>query len=371
MTRCLVTGGAGFIGSHLVDRLVAEGCEVTVLDNLAARVHGSRRPAWLSREARFVLGDVRDAKALARALEGVHVVFHQAAYQDYMPDFSTFVSTNVTSTALLYELIVGSALPVTRVIVASSQAVYGEGQYECAEHGMQQPPARDERQLEAGDWEVRCPQCESRMRPLLLSEEFANPYNAYALSKLSEEMVALRLGRLYGVPTVALRYSITQGPRQSPRNAYSGICRIFCQRILHGRSPVVFEDGRQTRDFVHVDDVVEANMLVLRDERADGGVFNVGSGRPTAVLEYARRLLAALGSELEPVLSGEYRIGDNRHSVSSIARLQALGWAPRHGLERIFEDYVAWVRDCEDGAEHFSAADEQMRRAGVIRRVGH
>jgi dTDP-L-rhamnose 4-epimerase len=367
--RILVTGGAGFIGSHIVDRLLREGHDVTILDNYSPRVHRAGKPAYVPREVRLVEGDVRDRSALGRALEDAEAVFHEAAYQDYQPDFSTFFTTNAGSTALLYELIVEKRLPVAKVIVASSQAVSGEGQYECGEHGLQQPPAREDAQLREGQWELRCPICRAEMRPLPLREEYANPYNAYALSKLSEEMIALRLGRLFGVPTVALRYSITQGARQSLFNVYSGICRIFAQRIRQGRPPVIFEDGRQTRDFVHVEDVVEANLLALRDRRADGRAFNVGAGRATRILEYAREILRAFGSDLEPVLSGEYRVGDNRHSVSSVDRLHELGWAPRHDLPKIFADYIAWIETQGDLGDYVSEADEAMRRLGVVRSV--
>jgi len=369
--RCLVTGGAGFIGSHLADRLLQDGHEVTLLDSLAPRVHRGGHPPHLPCDARLIVGDVRDPRALMRSLEGVEVVFHQAAYQDYLQDFSTFLTVNAGSTALLYELIVGKRLPVSKVIVASSQAVYGEGQYECAEHGLQQPPAREQEHLKAGIWEIGCPSCRRAMQPLLLREEYSNPYNAYGLSKLSEEMVALRLGRLYGIPSVALRYSITQGPRQSPFNAYSGICRIFSQRIAHGEPPVVFEDGLQTRDFVHVHDVVEANIVVMRDNRANGMALNVGSGRATTVLEYAHGILAAFGSQLRPVISGEYRVGDNRHSVSGIERLQQLGWTPRQGLSEVFSDYIAWLRAQAECGDHFAEADVTMRHLGVVCRVEH
>ena len=367
--RCLVTGGAGFIGSHLVDRLVREGREVTILDDFTPRVHRATRPAWLSKDARLVAGDVRDRGALLSALEGVDAVFHEAAYQDYMPDFSTFISTNAVSTALIYELIVEKRFPVAKVVVASSQAVYGEGQYACDRHGLVQPPAREEARLKAGDWEVRCSDCESPLRPLPLEEQHANPYNAYALSKHAEETIALRLGRLHGIPTVALRYSITQGPRQSLFNAYSGICRIFSQRIRRHLPPVIYEDGLQTRDFVHVDDVVEANLRVLDDARADGLAFNVGSGRATTVIEYAHALLAACGSDLQPVVSGEYRVGDNRHSVSSIERLLALGWAPRHDLQRIFSDFLDWLSGQGDGAGFLEEADAALRQKQVVRGV--
>jgi dTDP-L-rhamnose 4-epimerase len=367
--RALVTGGAGFIGSHIVDRLLREGHETTVLDSFAPRVHRGRRPAHLRAEARLIEGDVRDPAALGRALENVEAVFHQAAHQDHMPDFSEFLTTNAGGTALLYELIVARRLPVSKVIVASSQAVYGEGQYLCEEHGFQQPPAREEARLRRGLWDLACGECGGPVRPLLLREEHANPFNAYALSKLAQEMVALRLGRLFGIPTVALRYSITQGARQSIFNTYSGICRIFSARVLKGLPPIVFEDGLQTRDFVHVEDVVEANMVALRDPRAEGRVFNVGSGRATTVMDYARALLAAFGSPLLPELTGEYRVGDNRHSVSDVARLRELGWEPRRTLREIFDDYRGWIDLGAVDLGLVSEADDAMRRSGVVRGV--
>jgi len=214
-------------------------------------------------------GDVRDESAWERALESVDVVFHQAAYQDYMTDYSTFFQTNVVGTALLFEVIRRRHLGIRKVIVASSQAVYGEGQYECAKHGVVLPSARSNEQMRKGDWEVHCPQCGETVQPLLLREDYPNPFNPYALSKLSQELAALRLGLGVGVPTVALRYSVTQGPRQSLLNQYSGILRIFLSRIKSGLPVIVYEDGRQTRDFVHVKDVVDANLLVLESDSAN------------------------------------------------------------------------------------------------------
>ncbi|RKY65569.1 MAG: epimerase [Candidatus Latescibacterota bacterium] len=367
--KALVTGGAGFIGSHTVDRLLEEGYEVRVLDNLDPKVHPKGIPGYLAEEAEFIRGDVRNKEDLRRALKGVDIVVHQAAYQDYLPDYSTFFHTNVVSTALIYEVIREDGLDVEKVLVASSQAVYGEGQYRCEEHGLVQPPARPQEQLERGDWEVRCPLCGRYMEPLLLREEYANPSSPYGTSKYSQELAAIRLGRLLGIPTVALRYSITQGPRQSLYNQYSGICRIFTLRLLNGRPPLIYEDGRQTRDYVHVDDVVEANILVLRSEDANYEVFNVGSGRPTTVLEYAELLARKLGREVEPLIPGEYRLGDARHSVSDISKLSSLGWSPKKGLEDIFEDYIGWVEGLGDLGTYFEEADRRMREMRVIRKV--
>jgi len=375
MTKVLVTGGAGFIGSHLVDRLLQEGFEVRVLDLLDPRVHPNGKPSWISGEAEFVQGDVRDAQTLASALRGVQYVFHEAAYQDYMPDFSRFLHVNSVSTALIHELILEYRLNVEKVIVASSQAVYGEGQYQCINphcqqyQQMVQPPARDEEQLQEGRWEVICPSCHTEMNPLRLKEEYANPYNAYAISKYAEELSAVRLGKLHHIPSVALRYSIVQGPRQSLFNQYSGICRIFSVRLMNGLPPVIYEDGLQTRDFTHVADVVEANMTVLKDPRADYQVFNVGSGCATTVLEYARVLTQQFGMDVEPLLPGEYRLGDNRHSVSDISRLQALGWQPTRTLPQIFKDYLEWIGNQGNVLDYFKTAEALMKQAGVVRKV--
>src|ERR1700683_78058 len=265
--RVLVIGGAGFIGSHLVDRFLQEGFQVRVLDSLEARIHPQGKPGYLSTHAEFIRGDVTDREALLHALRGVDVVSHQAAYQDYMPDFSRFLHVNTVCTALLYELIIGERLKVKKKIVASSQAVYGEGQYACPEHGKFLPPPRGQ-QLQEGNWEVSCPQCGCESQPERLREEYTNPYNQYAVSKLAQEKTALGVGWLHGIPTVALRYSITQGPRQSLFNHYSGMCPIFVGHALKNAPLVIYEDGLQTRDFVHVDDVVDANMLVLEKDSA-------------------------------------------------------------------------------------------------------
>ncbi len=364
--RVLVTGGAGFIGSHLVDRFLQDGFRVRVLDSLDPKVHPHGRPSYLPKNIEFLQGDVTDKQTLLRALEQVDVVSHQAAYQDYMPDFSRFLHVNAVGTALIFELIVQHRLPVKKVIVASSQAVYGEGQYECREHGSFLPVPRSVAQLRAGRWEVKCLKCGTDAKPLLLREEYNNAYNQYAVSKIAQERTALGLGWLHGIPTVALRYSITQGPRQSLFNHYSGVCRIFVSKALKGESFVIYEDGKQTRDFVHIKDVVDANMLVLEDERADFQAFNVGGGKAITVLDYARAVQEKIGSDVEYQLSHEYRRGDNRHSVSSIDKLQALGWKPKRDLTTILDDFLNWVEQIGGIPEQASDAYLDMKNAGVV-----
>ena len=364
--RVLITGGAGFIGGHLADRFLREGFQVRILDSLDARVHPSGRPGYLPTAAEFVLGDVTDRDVLSSALQGVDIVSHQAAYQDYMPDFSRFLLVNAVSTALLFELIIGQRLPVKKIIVASSQAVYGEGQYRCTDHGDFQPVPRSPRQLQRGDWEVACLSCGAPGQAVALEERCNNPYNQYAVSKLAQEKTALGLGWLYGIPTVALRYSITQGKRQSLYNHYSGVCRIFCSRALRQLPLVLYEDGRQTRDFVHVDDVIEANMLVLEKEDANGQAFNVGGGCATTILDYASQVLRRLPSPSGIDVSNQYRRGDNRHSVSSIEKLTRLGWKPKHSLEAILDDFVEWIESSGGIPDGLPDAAAHMRAAGVL-----
>ena len=202
---------------------------------------------------------------------------------------------------------------------------------------------------------------------LLLEEHMHNPNNAYALSKLFEEMTALRLGRLHGIPAAALRYSITQGPRQSLYNSYSGVCRIFSLKLLHDQAPIIYEDGLQRRDYVHIADVVEANMIALFDERTDFEQYNVGSGRATTVREFAAELTRMVGKDIAPMIPGEFRVGDNRHSVSSIAKLSALGWKPTRTISDIFRDYLAWIQSFGDVGDYFREADRLMREAGSVR----
>jgi dTDP-L-rhamnose 4-epimerase len=367
----LVTGGAGFIGSHCVDLLLARGHGVRVLDLLAPPVHRPGIwPDYLDRRAERRLGDVADRATLRAALDGVDAVLHLAAYQDHLTDFSRFFQVNAVGTALLYELIVGERLPVRRVVVASSQAVAGEGLHECAAHGPVVPGPREEARLRAGDWELRCPACDRPVAPLATPETVASPHTSYAMAKRDQEEIALRLGRRYGVPGVALRYSIVQGPRQSFRNAYSGALRVFAVQALAGRAPLVYEDGGQLRDFVGVRDAAAATLLALEDRRADYLALNVGGDRRVAVLELAGMVMDAAGLPGAPAVPGAYRVGDTRHALSDVGRLRALGWAPGQDQRATVAEYVAWARRQPDLADTAAAAEARMRALGVLRAAG-
>jgi dTDP-L-rhamnose 4-epimerase len=367
--RILVTGGAGFIGSHTTDRLVAQGHDVIVLDALTAPVHRDGKPNYLTPGAELFIGDVRNRDLLANLLRRVDAVYHLAAYQDYLPDFARFTDVNVTSTALIYEIAVAERLDLSRVVVASSQAAMGEGLYRCAEHGEQTPDSRPEAALEQSRWDLACPACGVPLQMQVTPERISNPQNAYGMSKLGEEMIAIQLGRRYGIPTVAMRYSIVQGPRQSVYNAYSGACRIFNLHYLLGSAPALYEDGQAIRDYVNIHDVVDANVLVLTDDRAAGQVFNVGGGIGYTTWEFAEIVRRHYGSERAPRITGEYRFGDTRHIQSDIDALKQLGWSPQRLPEDSVAEYAAWLEGMPGLDEILAEADAKMRELGVVRKA--
>ncbi|MFQ5697932.1 MAG: NAD-dependent epimerase/dehydratase family protein [Myxococcota bacterium] len=370
--RVLITGGAGFIGSHTADALLLDGVKVRVLDSLEEPVHpGHRAPAYLDPRIEMIRGDVRDPGMLEAALAGCDAVYHLAAYQDYLPDFSHFFDVNVTSTALLYELIEREQLPVRKVIVASSQATLGEGLYRDADGRECLPDLRPDHQLAQGIWEVQpAPGQRGPLQWQPTDESWAHPQNAYGLSKLGLEQVALGLGRRYEIPTVAMRYSIVQGPRQSFTNAYSGACRVFCLSFHVGREPVIYEDGQQVRDFVNIQDVVEANLLVLHDARADHQKLHVGGERAVTVADFARTVAEAFGvRDYEPVASGLYRFGDTRHICSDVSRLRALGWKPRRSIEESVAAYRDWLRSAAELEPILERSQRKLESLSVVRRV--
>lgn len=364
---CLVTGGAGFIGSHTVDALCRSGYPVRIIDSLHPRIHPRGRPSYLPKDLEFIVGDVSRREDLDRALQGVSYVFHFAAYQDYLTDFSRFFHVNAESTALLFELVVEKGYPVEKVVVASSQAVYGEGQYHCDKDGTVYPEPREESRLRRGEWAAVCPICAGEVRWQPTGEAIVNPQNSYGMSKYTEELIALRLGRRYGIPAVALRYSIVQGPRQSFHNAYSGACRIFCLGLHLGQRPVLYEDGQQIRDYVNIHDVVAANMLILERPDTAYQTFNVGGGRGYSVAEFFRIVEGAFGGRVQPDVPGLFRFGDTRHIVSDISRLQSLGWTPRYPAEDSVREYVSWLREQDNVEDVLAQATLHMRQMNVVR----
>jgi len=365
----LVTGGAGFIGSHTVDRLLDIGYKVRILDNLQKPVHLKGKPDYIPDKAEFIVGDVRDKKTLKNSMKDIDVIYHLAAYQDYLPDFSTYFHVNSVSTSLIYEIIVEKKLPVKKVIVASSQAVLGEGLYKCEDHGELIPDIRLDEQLSKGDWEQHCPECGKYMKYLPTPETRINPQNQYAISKYTQEMIAVNLGKRYNIPSVALRYSIVQGPRQSFYNAYSGAMRIFALHLYFSKQPVIYEDGMQMRDYVNYRDVVEANILVLRDDRANYQCFNVGGGRVYSVVDFYKKVQQITGKDIEPVISRYYRYGDTRHIFSDISKLKSLGWEPRVPIEESIREYWEYLNKQTDIDDILEYTEKTMMKKGVVRAI--
>jgi len=367
--RVLVTGGAGLIGSHLVDELLRARYEVTLLDNLEPEVHPSGAPDWIPRAAHFVEGDIRDPCALDTALEGCTGVFHLAAYGGFSPEFSKIADVNCTGTARLFEAIRRSG-GVTRIVTASSMAIYGEGWYRCDAHGPFHGQTRDATRLERGEWSMVCPRCggPAEAHPIPESSD-VQPAGAYACSKQFSERLTLAEGRELGIGATALRYFLTYGPRQSVHNPYSGICSIFSTRLLNGLPPVVYEDGLQTRDMIHVEDVARATRVVFERPETQGRVLNVAHGEGIGIAELARRLATALERPIAPDCPGRYRALDNRHMLGDATALRELGWEPRVDLEEGLARYVDWVVGLGRVGESFGRAEERLRASGIVRSV--
>ncbi len=365
----LVTGGAGLIGSHIVDEALARGWNVRVLDSLERQTHRHGKPAWVPPEVDFVRGDVRNRRDWERALDGIDVVFHEAAYGGYMPEIAKFVHVNSYGTALMLETIRDRRLPIRKVVVASSQAVYNEGAYACPIHGRFYGSPRPIAQLAQGDYAVHCPSCGMASDPVPTDEEAPmGGENVYAITKADQERLVISWGRSTGTPVVALRYSCTYGPRQSVFNPYTGVIAIFCTRLLNDLAPVVYEDGGQMRDLVFVEDVARANFLVATDDRANGRIFNVGTGQAVTIGGLAELLAERLGKEIPPHLPGEYRPGEMRALISDIARIAELGFTPQTDLASGIDRYLTWIAEQGDIADYFGAAERRLRRRQVVKR---
>ena len=366
--KVLVTGGAGFIGSHTADRLLKKGYEVRVLDSLQKPIHDAI-PEYLDERIEFMAGSVTDIRAITEALQGVDYVYHLAAFQDYLPYFSRFVDVNVSSTARIYEIIVRDNLPIKKVIVASSQATLGEGLYLDSNGNEVLPDSRLEENLEKGIFDLTA-EDGGELFLAKTPERISNPQNPYGMSKIAEEMFALQLGKRYKIPTVAMRYSIVQGSRQSFYNAYSGACRIFSLAFHQGKEPQIYEDGNQVRDFVNIHDVVDANLLVLEDERADYEMFNIGGGAPVTVNQFASACAEVYGiKNYQPKPSGKYRFGDTRHIWSDTSKIESLGWKPTRTIYDSILEYKEWL-DCASSVDNIiEYCSKKMEELNVLRDV--
>ena len=369
----LVTGGAGFIGSHLVEALLARGAGVRVLDSLEPQVHGvgATRARHLPAGVELVHASVCDAAAVDRALAGVGSVVHLAAQVGVgqsMYAIVPYVDENVRGTAVLLDRLANGGHHVRRLVVASSMSIYGEGRYRCPSCGPVAPAPRPLAQLEARNWELLCPACGTITTPAPCDEDKPiAPTSVYAVTKRDQEDLCLCVGRAYGIGTVALRLFNVYGPRQALSNPYTGVGAIFSSRLLNGQRPLVFEDGRQSRDFVHVSDIVEAFCLALERPDVVDVALNVGTGRSTSVAALAEAIARSMGVALAPEIVGRFREGDIRHCVADVARIRrALGFSARMGLAKGVEDLVAWARQ-QRADDHVAQARDELERKGLIR----
>jgi dTDP-L-rhamnose 4-epimerase len=369
----LVTGGAGYIGSHLVDALVARDYRVTVLDNLEPQVHRSGTwPSYANPKAKYIKGDVRDRLVFEPLVLASQAVVHFGAAVSVgqsMYQIDRYVDVNTRGTALLLDILVNSKHKVEKVLVASSIGVYGEGAYACATHGAVAPTIRPERQLATRDWEQHCPYCGAHVRSIPTPEDKAlYRDNIYSMTKYHQEEMVLLIGKTYGIPSVAPRFFNVYGPRQSLSNPYAGVAAIWLSRLLNGKQPIVFEDGGQLRDFVSIHDVVDCLVLMLETPGADYLPVNVGSGQTITILEIATLLARLLGSSIEPQVTQSGRKFDIRHNTADITRAQqTLGFAPAVSLEAGFSELIEWARTTPDVAvDFFDKALQELKDKGLL-----
>jgi len=369
--KILVTGGAGFIGSHIVDRLVENGHDVVILDNLERQVHGDKAPEWLNPKAKFICGDVRNYDTFKSALEGVDVIFHQAARVGMLQsqyEIKEYCDTNIMGTSNMLDIILRHENNnVEKIIVASSMSIYGEGLYYCRFCDVySEPDLRSNKQLKKKQWDIKC-SCGNYLEPVPTPEwKKSNCVSIYALTKKVQEDLCLNFSKTYGVPSVILRYFNIRGVRQSLSNPYTGVCSIFVSRIKKRKPPMIYEDGMQSRDFCAVEDVAEANILAMKYNSANNEIFNVGSGTKMTILQIAETLLDILNSDLRPVILHKCRKGDVRHCFADISKIKKkLGYEPKHKFRESMETFVRWSLE-RDSKDKFDKAHTELKKFGLV-----
>jgi dTDP-L-rhamnose 4-epimerase len=368
--KILVTGGAGFVGSHTVDELVKRGHKVRVFDNFTGQVHGHARPEYLNEHAEIMAGDMRDLETVRKAVRGMEVIYHLAAavgVGQSMYEIAHYMGTNTQGTANLLQTILDTKAEIEKLVVASSMSIYGEGRYHCDQCDADVAPGpRTNEQLKFKRWEVMCPACGTDLKPVPTDE--TKPLQCtsiYALSKKDQEEMVLLFGRTYDVPTVALRYFNIYGTRQALSNPYTGVAAIFASRLLNRRAPLIFEDGKQMRDFVSVHDIVHANLLAMEKSGADGEAVNVGSGNPIAIRQVAHELVKALGVDVAPEITGQVRAGDIRHCFGDLTRARKmLGYEPKVKFSEGVKEMLAWLRE-QSPEDRAAEATRQLELYGL------
>jgi len=366
----LVTGGAGFIGSFLVDKLIKNGYQVRILDNLEEQVHQQKIPSYLNQNAEFIKGDVRDHKVLKDALTSIDAVFHLAAavgvaQSNYQ--IKKYADTNIGGTSNLLNILVNENLKIKKIVTISSMTGYGEGNYKCVKCGIVRPPLREELQLEKKDWNLYCPNCQRKVEAVATNEKALDfPNSVYGLSKKVQQDLTLLVGKIYKIPTVVLRGFNVYGSRQSLSNPYTGVTAIFISRLKNNKEVVIYEDGLQSRDFISVHDLVNAFILSLESDEANNQMFNIGSGKGTSILEIAEAVSKLLGKPNLIQINKDYRKNDIRHCFADISKAKkVLGWEPKITLEQGLKELIEWSSN-QVAKDKFKNAQAELKQKGLL-----
>ncbi|KHO45334.1 MAG: NAD-dependent epimerase/dehydratase [archaeon GW2011_AR3] len=367
--KILVTGGAGFIGSFLVDSLVNAGHDVVIVDSLEPQVHNGKAPEYLNKKAKFMQGNVKDRKFMLKAMEGVEFIYHHASVvgigqSNY--EIARFVNDNSHGTAVILDILANERHNVKKMVIPSSNTCYGEGMYKCEKCGEFKGRLRAQEDITGNSWDVKCPSCHEAAGPIPVQEDTPLDCNSiYSYTKRDQENMAMHIGRMYGIPITVFRYFNVYGPRQSLSNPYTGVSAIFISRLMAGKAPVIYEDGLQTRDFISVHDVVDASMLAMNSRASDYGIFNVGTGQPITITQVALEAAKLLGKKIKPEISGKFRKGDIRHCIADISKIKArLGWSPKTGFSRGF---ASLVKGSSEAGHHdnFDKASSELEKRGL------
>ena len=375
MKNILITGGAGFIGSRLCEKLIDQGNNVTVLDNLSEQIHGNGESFLFNKikdKCTFIKGDVRDKNDWAQAIKNQQIIIHLAAETgtgQSMYEVEKYTNVNVIGTSHMLEILANSNHNVKKIIVASSRSIYGEGKYNCETHGVQYPSKRKEEDMKKGEFNPKCSMCNSSLNVLPTDEQSKiHPSSIYGINKQQQEQMVMLMGESLSIAPVAFRYQNVYGPGQSLSNPYTGILSIFSTRILNGNNLDIYEDGEETRDFVYIEDVVDATILGIEKEEANGHIFNIGSGVSTRVIDVANTLKRLYNSEINITISGKFRLGDIRHNVADLSKLKdILGFTPKYNFERGITEFVNWVKTQEVMEDKYEKSIQQLKNKGLIK----
>jgi len=375
MKNILITGGAGFIGSRLCEKLFDQGNNITVLDNLSEQIHGNGESFLFNKikdKCTFIKGDVRDKNDWAHAIKNQEIIIHLAAETgtgQSMYEVEKYTNVNVIGTSHMLEILANSNHNVKKIIVASSRSIYGEGKYNCKTHGVQYPSKRKEEDMKKGEFNPKCSMCNSTLNLLPTDEQSKiHPSSIYGINKQQQEQMVMLMGESLSIAPVAFRYQNVYGPGQSLSNPYTGILSVFSTRILNGNNLDIYEDGEETRDFVYIEDAVDATILGMEKEEANGNIFNVGSGVSTRVLDVANTLKRLYNSETNITVSGKFRLGDIRHNCADLSKSKdILGFTPKYNFERGITEFVNWVKTQEVMEDKYEKSIQQLKNKGLIK----